>query len=350
MCFSGGGAALKHSDFAYYFSNFFNKYLPGERGLSTNTIASYEDTFCLLLTFMNDVEHIKAEKLRLEDITRPIVERFLDWLEHERGCSPQTRNVRLAALHSFIKYLQYEAPRCMDEWQKILAIPAKKVAKSTPCYTSIDGIKLILSQPDTTTRQGRRDLAMLSLLYDAGARVQEVCDLTTEMVRLSSPSTLKIIGKGNKARIVPLMKEMADILEIYMRENNLTKPEAGCYPLFSSSRGDKLTRSGVSYILSKYIDAARNTNPGVIPDGFSCHSMRHSKAMHMLQSDIPLIYIRDILGHRSVVTTEVYARVDGKKKREAIEAAYQRTAPNVEAVWHSNNTIRDFIADIRRIK
>lgn len=341
---------MKHNDFAYHFSGFFNKYLPGERGFSSNTIASYEDTFCLLLTFMSDTEQVKAEKIRLEDITRSIVERFLDWLESERGCSPQTRNVRLAALHSFVKYLQYEAPRHMDEWQKIIAIPFKKVAKATPCYASTDGIKLILSQPDTTNRYGRRDLAMLSLLYDAGARVQEICDLTAEMVRLATPSTIKIIGKGNKARIVPLMKEMSDILEIYMSENNLIKPEAGRYPLFTNSRGNKLTRSGVAYVLDKYVAAACNICPEMIPDGFSCHSMRHSKAMHMLQSDVPLIYIRDILGHSSVVTTEVYARVDGKKKREAIEAAYQRTAPDVEAVWHSNNSIRDFIADIRRIK
>lgn len=341
---------MKHNDFAYHFSTYFNKYLPGERGFSTNTISSYEDTFCLLLKFMSDTERVKAERIRLEDITRSIVERFLEWLEDERGCSPQTRNVRLAALHSFAKYLQYEAPRYMDEWHKILAVPFKKTAKATPCYASTDGIKLILSQPDTNTRYGRRDLAMLSLLYDAGARVQEVCDLTAGMVRLASPSTLKVVGKGNKARIVPLMKEMSDILEIYMRENNLIKPEAGLYPLFANGHGNKLTRSGIAYVLNKYIDVARIINPGLIPDSFSCHSMRHSKAMHMLQSDVPLIYIRDILGHSSVVTTEVYARVDGKKKREAIEAAYHKTAPDVEAVWHSNNSIRDFIADIRRIK
>ena len=105
-----------------------------------------------------------------------------------------------------------------------------------------------------------------------------------------------------------------------------------------------------AYILNKYIESASVVSPEAIPDGFSCHSMRHSKAMHMLQSDIPLIYIRDVLGHSSVVTTEVYARVDGKKKRETIEAAYQKTAPEVEAVWHSNNSIRDFIADLRRMK
>jgi site-specific recombinase XerD len=341
---------MKNNDFAYHFSNFFNKYLPGERGLRTNTINSYEDTFCLLLTFFNDVKRIKAERLKLDDITRAAIEHFLEWLENERDCSPQTRNVRLAAIHSFVKYLQYEAPRCMDEWQNIIAVKSKKTAKSTPCYASLDNIKLILSQPDVTTRHGRRDLAMLSLLYDAGARVQEICDLTPEMVRLTSPATLKVIGKGKKARIVPLMKEMADILGLYMEENNLTKAESGRYPLFSNSRGDNLTRSGVSYILNKYIDSARRESPNSIPKGFSCHSMRHSKAMHLLQSDVPLIYIRDILGHSSVVTTELYARVDGKRKREAIESAYLKTAPDVEAVWRSNNSIRDFIADIRRIK
>jgi len=341
---------MKHNDFAYHFSNFFNKYLPGERGLSTNTIDSYEDSFCLFLGYMKDAHQIKAERLRLDDLNRSVVEGFLNWLETERGCSPQTRNVRLSAIHTFAKYLQYEAPRHMDDWLKIIALPFKKTAKTTPCYANTDSIKLILSQPDSSTRQGRRDLAMLSLLYDTGARVSEICNLRVDMVRLASPSTLKIIGKGNKARIVPLMKEMADILEVYMTENNLLRPESGSYPLFVNNKRGKLSRSGIAYILDKYIESARAVDPASIPEGFSCHSMRHSKAMHMLQSDVPLIYIRDILGHSSVVTTEVYARVDGKKKREALEAAYKKSTPDVEAVWHSNNSIRDFIADSRRVK
>lgn len=334
-------------DFGYHFSNFMNKYLPGERGLSTNTIVSYEDTFALFFTFMNDVERIKAEKLKIDDLTRARVEKFLLWLKSERGNSPQTRNVRLAALHSFAKYLQYEAPRFIGEWQAIIAIDASKKPETTPCYASVEGIKLILAQPDAYTKFGRRDLAMFSLMYDTGARVSEICDLTPGSVRLSDPSTLKIIGKGNKARIVPLQKEQTEILEIYMRENNLFRPEYASHPLFLSARGGKLTRSGVAYILNNYVEAARAVNPREIPEKFSCHSVRHSKAMHMVQGDVPLIYIRDLFGHKSVVTTEVYARIDGKKKRVALEAAYNKTTPDIPPVWHSNSA-RAFIASLKR--
>jgi site-specific recombinase XerD len=334
-------------DFGYHFSNFINKYLPGERGLSTNSIASYEDTFALFFTFMNDAEQIKAEKLKIDDLTRARIEKFLLWLKAERGNSPQTRNVRLAAIHSFAKYLQYEVPRFIGEWQTIIAIGAAKKPETTPCYASVEGIKLILAQPDAFTKFGRRDLAMLSLMYDTGARVSEICDLTPASVRLADPSTLKIIGKGNKARIVPLQKEQTEILEIYMCENNLFRPEYAHRPLFVSVRGGKLTRSGVAYILNKYVEDARIVNPREVPEKFSCHSMRHSKAMHMLQGDVPLIYIRDLFGHKSVITTEGYARIDGKKKREALEAAYNRTAPGIPPAWHSNPA-RNFIASLKR--
>jgi len=338
---------LKQCDFGYHFSNFINRYLPGERGLSTNSIASYEDTFALFLTFMNDTERIKAEKLKLDDLTRANVEKFLLWLQLERGNKPQTRNVRLAAIHSFAKYLQYEAPRFIGEWQAIIAIDMAKKPETTPCYASVEGIKLILAQPDAYTKFGRRDLAMFSLMYDTGARVSEICDLTPGSVRLSDPSTLKIIGKGSKARIVPLQKEQTEILEIYMRENNLLRPEYMSRPLFASARDGKLSRSGVAYILNKYVEAARTVNPREIPENFSCHSMRHSKAMHMLQGDVPLIYIRDTFGHKSVITTEVYARIEGKKKREALEAAYSKIAPDIPPAWHSNSA-RAFIAKLRR--
>ena len=337
---------MKQYDFGYYFSNFLNKYLPGEYGLSTNTIASYEDTFAIFLTFMSDSERIKVERLRIEDLTRARVEKFLLWLKTERGNSPQTRNVRLAAIHTFAKYLQYEVPRLIGEWQAIIAIDAAKKPENTPCYASVEGIKLILAQPNAYTKHGRRDLAMLSLMYDTGARVSEICDLTPNSVRIATPSTLKIIGKGNKARVVPLQKEQTEILEVYMREKNLLRPENGNRPLFTNAHEGKLTRSGVAYILNKYIESARTVSRREIPENFSCHSMRHSKAMHMLQGDVPLIYIRDILGHKSVITTEVYARVDGKKKREAIEAAYNKTTPDISPAWHSNSA-RNFIAGLK---
>ncbi|MHB1420964.1 MAG: tyrosine-type recombinase/integrase [Bacillota bacterium] len=158
---------------------------------------------------------------------------------------------------------------------------------------SLDGIKLLLEMPDQNTATGRRDLALLSLMYDTAARVQEVIDLTPSMVRLEQPYIIKLIGKGQKARIVPLMESQLKILHQYMEERNLLKPHANQYPLFSNKRHEKLTRAGVGYILDKYIQMARERNPSLIPEKFSCHCLRHSKSMHMLQAGVKFgIYTR----------------------------------------------------------
>jgi integrase/recombinase XerD len=212
----------------------------------------------------------------------------------------------LTAIHSFFRYIQYEYPDFLLEWQKILAIPVKKGERGTLNYMSLEGIQLLLKMPDQSTKSGRRDLALMSLMYDTAARVQEIADLTPAMVHLSKPSTIRLIGKGKKARIVPLMDKQVDILKRYMTENNLNEPYANQYPLFFNSRKEKLTRAGIGYILDKYVKMARNKNASLIPPKFSCHCLRHSKSMHMLQSGVNLVYIRDMLGHVSVQATEIY--------------------------------------------
>ncbi|CEO87760.1 tyrosine-type recombinase/integrase [Syntrophaceticus schinkii] len=201
----------------------------------------------------------------LKHIDKDVVIGFLNWIEQDRGCSTSSRNVRLAALHSFFRYLQYRDPADIYTWQSILAIPVKKTVKPSIYYLTIEGVRLIFAEPDLTTQSGRRDLAMLALLYDSGCRVQELIDLRPSMVRLESPSTVKLIGKGNKARIVPLLEGQLKHLRIYMKENRLLEPYANMYPLFSNARGEKLTRAGVNYILNKYVHRARIKNPFISP-------------------------------------------------------------------------------------
>ncbi len=312
---------MKTTDFSKYISDFISRYLPNEKGASTNTIASYRDTFVLLLHFAQTEKHIKIEKLTIDKIKKETVIEFLDWIQKERQCSNTTRNARLAAIHSFYKYLQYESLDYLYESQKILSIKFKKNKQESINYLTIEGIKLLLQQPDTTTLKGRRDLTLLSLMYDAGARVQEIIDLTPSMLRLNKPSTIKIIGKGNKARLAPMLEGQTEHLRNYLKEHRLNEPFANMYPLFFNSRKEKLTRVGINYIVQKYCKAAREKNKMVIPDKISCHSLRHSKAMHLLQAGINLVYIRDILGHVSIQTTEIYARADSKQKREALEKA-----------------------------
>ncbi len=334
---------MKATDFSKYLTSFLANYLPHEIGASKNTISSYRYTFILFIQFMEQKMKISINKLSIMDITKQSVVDFLDWLQGERKNSNATRNLRLAAIHSFFKYIQYSAPDNLYEYQSILSIKVKKKEKPAINYLTLDGIKLLLEQPDRKTLKGRRDLALLSLMYDTGARVQEVIDLTPSALHLDKPTTIRITGKGNKTRIIPLLEGQVKILRNYLSENNLLKPYAGSYPLFFNSRKEKLTRAGITHILLKYSDKARQKNHKLIPDKMSCHVIRHSKAMHLLQAGVNLIYIRDILGHVSVETTEIYARADSKQKREAIEKAYSDVVNIEEPVWQDNKSLLSWL-------
>jgi integrase/recombinase XerD len=180
-------------------------------------------------------------------------------------------------------------------------------------------------------------------MYDSAARVQEIIDLTPSNLRLTKPFSIKLVGKGNKARIVPLMDQEVAHLKQYMENNYLLQPQSNQYPLFYNNRREKLTRAGVHHILQQYAVKARKDNPNLVPEKLSSHSLRHSKAMHLLQAGVNLVYIRDILGHESVQTTEVYARVDSKQKREAIERAHADVIRREEPAWMNNNNLLEWL-------
>jgi len=315
--------------------------------MSGHTISSYKFTFVLFISYMEQQKKLNVSKIGLKDITKECVVEFLDWLQSKRKCSDATRNVRLAGIHSFFRFLQYQHPENLSEWQRILSIKAKKSQPEAINYLTIDGIKLLLEQPDTSTRKGRRNLAMLALMYDCAARVQEISDLKPSSIRLNKPYIIKIIGKGNKARIVPLMEEEIVHIKKYMTENNLLESHSGMSPLFYNSRKEKLTRAGINSILKKYANIARIKDPSLIPVKISCHSLRHSKSMHLLQAGVNLVYIRDFLGHESVQTTEIYARADSKQKREAIEKAYVNIIKKETPTWIENNNLLEWLKGFR---
>ncbi|MEO6548192.1 MAG: site-specific integrase [Ferruginibacter sp.] len=341
---------MEITNFAKYLSAFLGKYLPGERNVSPNTILSYRDTFIQFITFMKDQKSIVAEKLTMEKIDREVVIEFLDWLQKGRHCSNATRNYRLAAIRSFFKYLQYEVPEKLLEWQMILSIEIKSHEKKSISYLTTEGIKLLLAQPDLSTGKGYRNLALLGLLYDSGARVQELIDLVPSSIRLDIPCIVKLVGKGRKARIVPLLEEQVAFVKKYMLDNKLLDPHANQYPLFSNNRKEKLTRAGITYILKTYADQARKVNPTLIPETISCHSLRHSKAMHMLQAGINLVYIRDVLGHASIQTTDIYARADSRHKRDAFEKAYEEMKPELssEKSWEKDDTLLEWLKGMHK--
>lgn len=332
------------TDFSKYLTDFLVRYLPHERGASSNTILSYRDTFMLYLIYSKN-KGVDAEKITINHITKDNVLSFLEWLEIERKCSVSTRNLRLAAIHSFFKYLQYQNPVYMCECQKVMIIPDKKTQKPIIGYLTVEQIKMLLQQPDITTPKGYRDLALLSLIYDTACRVSEVINMTPQSVKLYKPHTVIVKGKGGKSRVVPLLEEQLNILKLYMERNNLTQNENMQHPLFANCWGEKLTRAGVSNILNKYVKKARENNILFTKSKISCHSLRHSKAMHLLQAGVHLVYIRDILGHSNIQTTEIYARADSKAKREAIEKAYKKITKDVgtEPIWQGNEKLMEFL-------
>ena len=245
---------MKTTDFAKYLSDFMTIYLINERGFSNNTIKAYRDAFVQLISYMETYKKLSINKLTLADITKENVVAFLDWIEIERHCSVSTRNGRLAAIHSFIKYVQRVHPDNLYEFQRVLAIKSKKHNMAKINYLTIEGIKLLLEMPDKSSRHGRRDLALLSLMYDTGCRVQEIADLVVENVHLSNPSFIMIKGKGKKIRNVPMLQEQTTILRQYMQENGLMDNMFRPYPLFMNSHREKLTRGGITHILKKYVE------------------------------------------------------------------------------------------------
>lgn len=339
---------MKPTDLAYHLTGYLSKYLPSRIGISHNTLLSYRDTFSILLRFCSEEKLMPIEKITISTLQMNLIDEFLIWLETGRGCAVSTRNQRLAAIHAFFRYLQLEVPEHIYLCQQILAISMKRAANKAIDYLTLDAMKAILEAPDRACVMGRRDLVLLSLMYDTGARVQEIADLVVADIRLENPATVKVTGKGNKSRIVPLMTPTAKLIDQYMSEHNLKHIAHRSYPLFQNRSHTKLTRAGITYILKKYVEEARMLHPGIIPKVISPHCFRHSKAMHLLQAGVNLVYIRDLLGHVSIKTTEVYARADSLMKRNALENAYQDTTPTEMPVWQQNNDLLQWLKELGR--
>ncbi|WP_308003313.1 tyrosine-type recombinase/integrase [uncultured Chryseobacterium sp.] len=288
------------TDFGKHLEKFFNKYLIDEYGASKHTIRAYRDSFTLFLTFMKDAKLIDADNIQLKHINKDIILDFLSWLEYEHNNSVQTRNQRYAAIRSFFKFLIYEDPTRMGEWQNIRSIRLKKTFSKAISYLSIEAIRLLLEQIPDSNRSSRRDLAMIALLYDSGARVQEIIDLTPSCIRFEEPCMVRLTGKGNKQRLVPLQEKQIKLLEQYINDYGLNRREKEMSPLFFNRIGEKLTSAGVTYILKKHANSARLINPEIIPLVISPHTLRHSKAMHLVQAGLNVFFIRDFLGHSSI--------------------------------------------------
>lgn len=328
------------TDFAKYLGQYFREYLPHERNVSVNTQKAYRDVFIQYIDYMKSVNKVLVENLTLELFTKSYVINFLKRLIDDKGCSASTRNHRLNAFKSFARYLQYNDIERIGAFQDIMSIPLLKHDTPVVNYLSVEGIRLLLSQPNISNIAGKRHLLILSLMYETGARVQEICDLKVSSLRIENePYTIRLFGKGSKGRVVPLSKEIVTLLQEYLTYYHLDEAQLLQHPLFFNNRHEKLTRAGIAYILGSYVKMARQENPNLIPSTCSCHSIRHSRAMHLLQAGVNIVYIRDMLGHSNIQTTEIYARADSRFKQEALEKAYIDTIPNINVgkAWEDDD-------------
>lgn len=326
------------------FENFFTRYLIAERGISQHTLRSYRDAFVLLIDYFDKIKRISPERLSLEHFTKDNITSYLDWIE-SNGCSSATRNIRCAAIKSFVNYLIFNDPIHMAQWQLISSIKAKKTVKDTFSHLTVEAMTKLLENIDLSTSRGRRDHVILSILYYSGARAQELADLTPSSIRLSEPYVIELLGKGSKKRCVPLDVDIIKLLKSYMREFSLDRPERNRHPLFFNTWGEKLTTAGLKYIIDKHVNPVRIIYPELFPEKISPHSFRHSRAMHLLQSGVNIVILRDMLGYVSIQTTEIYARVDSKQKRDAILNAYKaigRVEPE-KTSWEKDPKLKSFL-------
>jgi len=340
---------MKQTDFAKTLTQYLTDFLPGQRNVSPNTIKSYCDTLKQYLIFMQGEQRIRPEKISFASLTVLSIKDFLRWLETIKNVGISTRNQRLAAIHSFLRYAQTENPEILFESQRVLGIPFKKKPQPTILHLSMNQVAYLLEQPDESTKRGRRDLTLMAVLYDTGARVQELIDLKVCDVRLVPPATITLTGKGNKKRNVPIMAKTRNLLQGYMAENHLFENGRQQSPLFHNSRHQPFTRPGITYILGKYFNQAKLSHINeIFPDSLHPHMLRHSKALHLLESGVNLIYIRDFLGHVSITTTERYLKFDTELKRKALEAAYPQVVSRDIPAWEKNTDILHWLQNLCR--
>ena len=290
-----------------------------QRNASPDTVSSYRDSFRLLLRYAH--EHLKKppSKLTLEDLDAPFIGKFLNYLEKKRGNSAQTRNVRLAAIHSFFNYVAFEHPEHSALIQRVLSIPTKRCNRNLVGFLTPSEVDAILAAPDCKTWSGCRDHALIALAVQTGMRVSELTGLCCADIKLGTCAYVRCSGKGRKERCTPLTKQTATIIRAWLQERNGESDD----PLFPNARGGRLSSDGVEYILSKHVAVARQKCPSLRNKNVTPHVLRHTLAMDLLRAGIDSTVIALWLGHESIKTLQIYIDADIEMKEEVLK----KTAP-----------------------
>jgi len=298
---------------------FFIGRLVNEKGVSAHTIASYRDTFRLLLAFAQRWTGKQPCRLELEDLDAPLITAFLDHLEHDRGNSPRTRNARLAAIHSMFRYAALRHPEHAALIARVIAVPTKRFDRAIVTYLTPEEVDALLAAPDRSRWIGRRDHALLTLTIQTGVRVTELTCLCCQDVHLSAGPHVQIAGKGRKHRATPLTTQTVAALREWLKERAGHPGQ----PLFPTSRGKPLSRDAVALLVTKHAKTASRVCPTLHNKAVSPHTLRHTAAMNLLHAGVDSTVIALWLGHESVEATQIYLHADMQIK----ERALARTTP-----------------------
>lgn len=332
------------TDFARLVTGFLTEYLPLQRCYSRNTVLSYRDTLKLFLRFLDEAKNIPLGSFYMKGFSRGLVIEFLEWYR-QGGASISAANQRLAAIKAFAGYAQFESIECIAPLQEVSGIKAKKAIPREVPFLTATQVSALINLPDIHSHTGFRHRVLLTLLYDSGCRVQELCDITAADVSLGPVSAVRLHGKGNKYRTVVISDGTANLIGKYISRY---QPNAvGSQPLITNRCHQKIDRDGISYVVKKYAEAARKEDPS-FPGHIYCHMLRHSKAMHMLEAGINIIYIRDFLGHEDISTTMVYARADNRLKNDVInKLAPKVTGETALPDWSKDKDLLEFLNSLK---
>lgn len=310
-------------ELAQLIQRFFEEYLPGLRGMSTHTIHSYRDALVLFLRFVATETRRGIEMLEIADLTSTRVESFLLSLERQRHNGISTRNTRLAALHTFARFVVFRQPQRLAQFQAILNVPFKRGARETPIeYFDSRELDALFKSIDRTSPRGIRDYALFALMFNTGARVQEILNLTVQDLRLASPYQVRLYGKGNRVRLCPLWPATVKCLRAHLDRQQRSQAEPPSTRIFTNRNGAPLTRFGVRYLLRKYVAAAAARAPTLSGKRLHPHCMRHTTGLSLLKSGVDFATISQWLGHSTLNVTMRYARSDIDLKRAALSQVF----------------------------
>ena len=336
---------MKNNDLANLINSFFSSYLKNERKYSDNTYLGYLNVISQLINYLE--KHIKKKRyeITIDDFTRDNILSFLDYIETTNNCVEKTRNHHLTVIKSFFKYVQTINPIYIERFLEIDSIKKKKEEKKTIDYLTIEELEAVLSQCDLKSKSGYKHFVLMSLLYETACRVSELINIKINDINFCNNSYIKVLGKGNKERIIYISKNMVEILEKYIKKFNISD---GYLFLNNSSR--QYTRFGINKIVEKYVNLSKENHESLNNKNITPHSFRHSKAIHFLQNGTSLPVIQKFLGHNQIQTTEMYLDITNETVIDTINNLANLIDYNKseECIWKGNKDLIELLNSLKK--